>query len=315
MIFKFISCSYNRPPPIVGSEPILPEEKQPVGEKHEEQGKDASKREPSHRNQPGTLAQAILDNLYYVQGRPPELATRNDWYMALAYTVRDRLLHNWVQTLKTIREDVKVVSYLSAEFLLGPQLGNNLINLGIWEQVREARVTSMDSSWRTFSNRRASPVWETAVWAGWPPATWTPWPPWRFPPSATASATNSASSTRKSGTAGRWRSRTNGWNWAIPGRSAGRRSPIGWAGRATSKPIPTTTASSGGAGFRGSVVKGVAHDYPVPGYRNRVTDLLRLWKAEAVESFEFADFNVGDYYGAVQEKVYLGERHQGALPQ
>ena len=54
----------------------------------------------------------------------------------------------------------------------------------------------------------------------------------------------------------------------------------------------------------GSVVKGVAHDYPVPGYRNRVTDLLRLWKAEAVESFEFSDFNVGDYYGAVQEKVY-----------
>ena len=51
---------------------------------------------------PETLAQAILDNLYYVQGRPPELATRNDWYMALAYTVRDRLLHNWVQTLKTL---------------------------------------------------------------------------------------------------------------------------------------------------------------------------------------------------------------------
>ena len=57
--------------------------------------------------------------------------------MALAYTVRDRLLDNWVQTLKHLKEDVKVVSYLSAEFLLGPQLGNNLINLGIWEQVKE----------------------------------------------------------------------------------------------------------------------------------------------------------------------------------
>ena len=87
---------------------------------------------------PETLAQAFLDNLYYVQGRLPELATQNDWYMALAYTVRDRLLQNWMQTLKTIRQDIKVVSYLSAEFLLGPQLGNNLINLGIWEQVREA---------------------------------------------------------------------------------------------------------------------------------------------------------------------------------
>ncbi len=47
---------------------------------------------------PETLAQALLDNLYYVQGQLPELATKHDWYMALANTVRDRLLDNWVQT-------------------------------------------------------------------------------------------------------------------------------------------------------------------------------------------------------------------------
>ena len=81
--------------------------------------------------------------------------------MALAYTVRDRLLHNWLQTLKTIRQDVKVVSYLSAEFLIGPQLGNNLINLGLWEQVREA-VSRHGLSWKNSSNRRASPGWGTA---------------------------------------------------------------------------------------------------------------------------------------------------------
>ena len=58
--------------------------------------------------------------------------------MALAYTVRDRLLHNRVQTPRSIDGDTRVVSYLSAEFLIGPQLGNNLINLEIWDQVREA---------------------------------------------------------------------------------------------------------------------------------------------------------------------------------
>ena len=89
---------------------------------------------------PEILYQALLDNLYYVQGRPPEQATRNDWYMALAYTVRDRLLGKWVQTLKHLNEDVKVVSYLSAEFLLGPQLGNNLINLGIWEGMTREEI-------------------------------------------------------------------------------------------------------------------------------------------------------------------------------
>ena len=87
---------------------------------------------------PEILAQALLDNLYYVQGRTPELATRNDWYMALAYTVRDRLLHGWLKTLETLRREARIVSYLSAEFLLGPQLGNSLISLGIWEPVREA---------------------------------------------------------------------------------------------------------------------------------------------------------------------------------
>src|ERR1051325_4573611 len=81
----------------------------------------------------------ILDHLYYSQARLPEIATRNDWYMSLALTVRDRLLDHWIATARTVmKSDVRVVSYLSAEFLIGPQLGNNLINLGIYDQTRQA---------------------------------------------------------------------------------------------------------------------------------------------------------------------------------
>ena len=50
-------------------------------------------------------------------------------------------------------------------------------------------------------------------------------------------------------------------------------------------------------------VKGVAYDTPVLGYRVNTCNTLRLWKSEAVESFDFQDFNVGDYYGAVEEKA------------
>src|SRR5207244_2393889 len=65
----------------------------------------------------------ILDNLFYVLGKFPEVATRNDWYLALAYTVRDRLLNRWVQSAYQYYEHkVRTVSYLSAEFLIGPQL-------------------------------------------------------------------------------------------------------------------------------------------------------------------------------------------------
>jgi starch phosphorylase len=53
----------------------------------------------------------------------------------------------------------------------------------------------------------------------------------------------------------------------------------------------------------GRLVKGVAYDTPVLGYRVNTANLLRLWKAEATESFDFEAFNVGDYFGAVDEKI------------
>src|SRR5688572_12817995 len=67
------------------------------------------------------LSAAVLDNLAYLQGRSPEVATPRDWYMALAYSIRDRLLARWLATSAVyLKQDVKVACYLSAEFLIGP---------------------------------------------------------------------------------------------------------------------------------------------------------------------------------------------------
>src|SRR2546426_586865 len=88
---------------------------------------------------PSTIAHAFRDNLAYLQARFPAVATQNDNYMALAYSVRDRLLHRWINTARTYFDlRSRTVCYLSAEFLMGPQLGNNLVNLGIYDRVREA---------------------------------------------------------------------------------------------------------------------------------------------------------------------------------
>ncbi|MDI7262026.1 MAG: glycogen/starch/alpha-glucan phosphorylase, partial [Thermodesulfobacteriota bacterium] len=85
------------------------------------------------------IKRAIRESLFYLQARFPAVATRNDYYLALAYAVRDRLLHRWLRAAQTYYERAsRTVCYLSAEFLLGPQLGNNLINLGIQDQVRQA---------------------------------------------------------------------------------------------------------------------------------------------------------------------------------
>src|ERR1700741_4368139 len=86
------------------------------------------------------LRRAWTDNLYYVQGKFPAIATGNDLYMALAYTIRDRQLHRWINTIETYlkQKEPKVVCYLSAKFLLGPRLGNGRVNLGIYNEVRQA---------------------------------------------------------------------------------------------------------------------------------------------------------------------------------
>jgi glycogen phosphorylase len=251
---------------------------------------------------PEILAQALLDNLYYVQGRTPELATRNDWYMALAYTVRDRLLHGWLKTLETLRREARIVSYLSAEFLLGPQLGNSLISLGIWEPVREAvarhglnledlleqeeepglgngglgrlaacyldSLATLEVPAIGYGIRYEFGIFDQEIRDGWQ-----------------VEITDD------------WLALGNPWELRRPEITY----RVGWKGH--------TETYSDAAGFQrvrwvpGMMVKGLAYDYPVPGYRSKVTNLLRLWKSEAVESFDFQDFNVGDYYGAVQEKV------------
>jgi starch phosphorylase len=85
------------------------------------------------------LKSAFLDNLFYVQGKFPALASRTDCYLALAFVVRDRLLQRWISTAAAYtRQGARTVAYLSAEFLMGPHLGNNLINLGIFDEVKQA---------------------------------------------------------------------------------------------------------------------------------------------------------------------------------
>src|SRR5213083_2119492 len=80
---------------------------------------------------PAALAQAVADNLHYVQARVPEIATRNDWYMALACTVRDRTMDRYITTVQSMmtNKGLRLVCYLSTELLMRQQLGNRLTHL------------------------------------------------------------------------------------------------------------------------------------------------------------------------------------------
>ncbi len=250
-----------------------------------------------------TLRRAIADNLFYIQGKFPGIATTNDYYMALAYTVRDRLLQHWISTVQTyIKKDAKNVCYFSAEFLVGPHLGNNLINLGIYDQVKQA-VTESGLDLQQLIDQEEEPglgngglgrlaacymdslatleipaigyglryefgIFDQEIRDGWQVEITDKW--LRF---------------------------GNPWEIARP-----EVSPTVQFGGHT-EPYTDDHGNYRVRWVPDYVLKGVLYDTPILGYRVNTANTLRLWRAEACESFNFDRFNIGDYYGAVDDKV------------
>lgn len=249
-----------------------------------------------------TLKRAFLDNLFYIQGKFPALASKNDYYMALAYTVRDRLLRRWLNTAETYTNtQARTVCYLSAEFLMGPHLGNNLINLGIYDQINQA-MTELGLDLNELLQQEEEPglgngglgrlaacyldslatleipalgygiryefgIFDQEIRDGW-----------------------QVEITDK------WLRYGNPWeiarpDWAVEVKYGGHtESFIDEHGNYRVRWVP----------FK--VVKGLPYDTPILGYKVNTANTLRLWSAEATESFDFGAFNSGDYFGAVHQK-------------
>jgi starch phosphorylase len=250
-----------------------------------------------------TLRRALADNLFYLQGKFPLIASRHDCYMALAYTIRDRLLQRWLNTAQTyLSDDNKVVCYLSAEFLVGPHLGNNLVNLGLYEQVKQAVTDSgldleeliqieeepglgngglgrlaacyMDSLATLeipaigYGIRYEFGIFDQEIRDGW-----------------------QVEITDK------WLQYGNPWELARPEAAV----QVELGGH-------TESYKDNQDQYRvrwvpGHIIKGIPYDTPILGYKVNTANTMRLWRAEAADSFNFQRFNVGDYYGAVNEKV------------
>ena len=250
-----------------------------------------------------TLRQAVVDNLVCLQGKYPDIASPRDWYMALAYTVRDRMLERWVSTVRTYAaQDVKVVCYLSAEFLIGPQLGNNLVNLGIESNARTAMeelgqdlqalvaIEEEPGLGNGGLGRLAACYLDSLATLEVPAIGYG----LRYEFGIFDQEIRDGSQVEVTD---KWLQKGNAWEIPRPDDcfyvsfGGHTESYTDEAGRFRTRWVP------------GKRVKGMAYDTPVLGYRVNTCNTLRLWRSEAVESFDFQDFNLGDYYGAVQEKV------------
>jgi starch phosphorylase len=250
------------------------------------------------------LFAGITEHLFFTLGKLAPSATRHDLYMALSHAVRDRLMTRYLAGKEALSHTPsKTVAYLSAEFLIGPQLGNNLLMLGIEAQAAEAIARFNGSSLADILDVEEEPglgngglgrlaacyveslaslevpavgygiryefgIFDQLIRDGWQVEITDKW-------------------------------LKGGWPWELthPDQSIF----VGFGGR-------TEGYTDDKGHYRARWIPsehaiGIPHDVPVLGYKVNTCDRLRLWRATATESFDFYAFNIGDYYGAVEEKV------------
>ena len=253
---------------------------------------------------PETLKAAFLDNLNLTVGRPLEISEPMDHYHALALTVRDRIMQRWVEQVERWNKaEIRQVSYLSAEFLVGPRLGKDLINLDLMENAGQA-MTQLGLDLEHLIGlevdpglgngglgRLASCYLDSMAALGYPAIGYGI----RYEFGIFNQRIENGWQVEETD---KWLRHGNIWEFARPHfaqtvKLGGHTEPY--------------TDSEGNYRVRwipARVVIGIPYDTPILGYQSNSCALLRLWRAEAAQSFKFSDFNQGDYYGAVEEKVY-----------
>ncbi|MBT3508198.1 MAG: glycogen/starch/alpha-glucan phosphorylase [Nitrospina sp.] len=229
-------------------------------------------------------------------------ATKMDHFISLALSVRDHLVSRWLQTQQSYHENnVKRVYYLSMEFLIGRLLTNNLINLGIYDEYKQAldemgydiseleeteveaglgngglgrlaacfldSIASLGIPGYGYGIRYEFGIFHQKIVRGYQVEMADNWlrvgNPWEIPRPRSLVPVNFY---------GRVESNQNAQN------------------KKTQKWIDTQN------------VMAMAHDIPIPGYKNNTVNTLRLWSARSSRELELEHFQAGDYFQAVQNK-------------
>jgi starch phosphorylase len=252
-------------------------------------------------NEAAAVLHSFTNHLLYSLAKDQYSATARDRFMSLALTVRDRLIERWIATQQRYyRRDAKRVYYLSAEFLMGRALANNLLNLGLYDTAREAMrmmglevsdlleqevdaglgngglgrlaacfldsMATLDIPGYGYGIRYEFGMFDQEIKEGWQiekPDEWLRFGnPWEMP-------------------------RPEYW---VPVGFGGHTEEHSDHGRLKVHWAPEEQ------------VIGVAYDTPIAGYGNATVNTLRLWRARASEEFDLTLFNDGDYERAVLEK-------------
>jgi glycogen phosphorylase len=252
------------------------------------------------------LQRAITDHIRYSIGRPAASLRPEHYYRALSLAVRDRMQDRRVASTQTSLDlGRKVTCYLSAEFLMGPQLGNNLLNLQLEQSARTAlaamgqdldevlaceeepglgngglgrlaacyldSLATLERPAIGYGIRYEFGIFDQEIHDGWQ-----------------VEQTDN------------WLDSGNPWEIAKPDVNY----LVKWGGYAEHYKDPDSGAGHDRVRWvPGRLLKGVAYDTPIQGYGVNTCNVLTLWSARAVKSFALDAFNTGDYYKAVEDEV------------
>ena len=245
------------------------------------------------------LYNGIKERLFYTLGKRPEIATPHDFYMALSYAVRDQMMTYW---LDLPRHPRKEVAYLSAEFLIGPQLNNNLISLGIRKEAQEA-LSEYDYSLDEILDvaeepglgngglgRLAACYMESLSTLKVPATGYGI--RYKYGIFKQIIKDNMQLEVTDNWLHGEWP-----WELCQPDESVF----VGFGGK-----VENYVSDRGNYRVRWvpeEQVVAVPYDILQLGYRVNSCNRLRLWRADATETFDFYAFNIGDYLGSVEQSV------------
>lgn len=246
---------------------------------------------------------SVKDNVKFLYRKTIEEATQEQIFQAVSYTVKDVIIDNWLETQKAYDEqDPKTVYYMSMEFLMGRALGNNLINLCAYGEVKEA-LDELGFDLNCIEDQEPDPALGNGG-LGRLAACFL---------DSLATLNYAAYGCGIRYHYGMFKQKIqNGYqievpdNWLKNGYPFELRRPeyakeVHFGGYVRVEYDP----EKGGNKFIHEgyqAVKAIPYDMPITGYDNDVVNTLRIWDAEPIVDFELDSFDKGDYKKAVEQE-------------
>ncbi|OCG07805.1 glycogen phosphorylase [Gilliamella sp. wkB178] len=243
------------------------------------------------------IKQSIIYKLLFSIGRDPAIADKHDWLNAVILTVRDRMVEDWLRTVRAqLSQDSKQVYYLSMEFLIGRTLSNSMISNGIYSEVKDAlNQLGLDlEDLCSFEDdpglgngglgRLAACFLDSLATLSYPG--WGYGLRYEYGMFKQTIVDNQQVEVPDN-----WLKHGDAWEFYRHSIEY----KVEFGGRVQQEGDITRWLDT-------EKVLAYAYDQIIPGYDNDVTNTLRLWSAKAIDELDLTKFNQGDYFAAVQDK-------------